>query len=126
MLLFLIFKANIAKLLLEATNRLHNSRQNISIYLFDLGYDNISFNRTAQRVYFIDLENLLVVDDMKNKFNADEDFYEKKFEDCGKYGDCLSYDANRLCRASKGSDLNFYSGFKRRKHIIFFIRKNQL
>ena len=72
-----------------------------------MGYDNISFNSTLNQVYFIDVENLLVVD--MNHSNDLDDYYEKKFEDCGQFGDCLSYDPKKLCSASKGSDLNFYS-----------------
>ena len=44
---------------------LNENNLQVSIYLMDLGYDNISYDEDTQRVFFIDTENSVVVDKQK-------------------------------------------------------------
>ena len=58
----LLLKVTIAGRVLESLRTLNENKLNISIYLLDLSMENIAFNEQTQRVYFIDVENVLLVD----------------------------------------------------------------
>jgi hypothetical protein len=90
---------------------------NVSIYLMDLGYENISFDEDTQKVFFIDTENSIIADKEKIKEDNPNDwnstYYIAKFDDCKIYGNnfgtCLTYDVEQMCN-NYHADFNFYSG----------------
>lgn len=101
-----IIKAKIALKLLQALVDL-NSRD-FAIYLLDLAVENISYNEENERVFFIDAENVIVVD-KKNNPALSSNYY-MRFDECGgENTDCLAYSVEKLCSA-QNSDINFYSG----------------
>jgi hypothetical protein len=101
----------ISRLLLESLLILNKNDIDVSIYLLDLGLDNIAYNELTDRVFFIDLENVVFVDkaslvDYKNASSV----YSMPFDNCGGQNtDCLAYNVNSMC-TKKHVDINFYSG----------------
>lgn len=83
----------------------------VGIYLTDINLENIAYNEKTDKVFFIDVENSVIVDKRQLKLdNAafwNETYYLTSFDyECF---DCLKYDVERMCQ-SYHVDINFYSG----------------
>ncbi|RNA17123.1 deleted in autism 1 [Brachionus plicatilis] len=105
-------RIKIAKRLLEAIKELEYNKFDIGVYLLDLGLENISYDEQNDKIYFIDAENVFLVDKLKIKAEHGEDFenlLNSDFEECGQYGDCLSFNLDKMCESTQ-VDLNIYSG----------------
>lgn len=53
--------------MLQAIDMLYENELEISIYMLDLGFENIAYNEEKEKVYFIDVENTIIVDKRKIK-----------------------------------------------------------
>ena len=61
-LLLFVKKAKIALRFIEALKQVYSNEEEISIYLLDLGLENVAYNEERDKVFFIDAESLLIVD----------------------------------------------------------------
>lgn len=52
---------------METIKMLENNESKIGVYLLDLGLENISYDEHNDKVYFIDAENVFLVDKLKIK-----------------------------------------------------------
>ena len=110
-------RAKISKLLLEALKTLTTNEHNVSLYLLDLGYENVSYDEPSDKIYFIDVEDVLIVDKLAAR---NETSYVMPFDDCsGETTDCLKYQAEELCQF-RDVDINFYSGKKSFQYRLVF------
>ncbi len=64
---FCFFEAKIAKKLLESLFAIYENKSELSLYLLDLNLDNISYNEKSDKVFFIDAENVILVDKQQIK-----------------------------------------------------------
>jgi len=125
-------RVKIAKILLESLFKLDANELDLSVYMLDLSFENVAFNENTERVYFIDTENVVLVDKQlireENPY-WNESFYYMEFDDCAGLGECLRYDVNEMCR-NYFVDINFYSGISSEIYIIckegFFLFRQQL
>ena len=73
----------------------------VGIYLTDISFENIAYNQDTDRVYFIDVENSVIVD--KRQLRLDNPVF---WNDCF---DCLKYNVDLMC-TNYHVDINFYQG----------------
>ena len=105
------FQARISKKLLEAAFTIQENSMEVGIYLTDISFENIAYNQDTDRVYFIDVENSVIVDKrqlrLDNPVFWNETYHLTRFDfDCF---DCLKYNVDLMC-TNYHVDINFYQG----------------
>ncbi|XP_074658259.1 divergent protein kinase domain 2A-like [Tubulanus polymorphus] len=87
-----------------------NNNQGWGLYFTDVNYDNYAV-AVDGTVSIIDAENIIVVDLRDIKREKPQGWDEpliSNFDQCSKYGDCLSFDTSALCSHVR-TDFNYYA-----------------
>ncbi|XP_055917226.1 uncharacterized protein LOC129949662 [Eupeodes corollae] len=99
-----ITKLKIASNLLKGAFKFSEGFNGFRIYITDLNMDNVVYNQNENKVSFVDLDTVLIVDDHHQKSES-KLIHKHEFLECN---DCFAFSPTDIC-ASGQSDINIFA-----------------